>query len=161
MTNLVITFVTPDTITLTPTGTINYQIDKINSDQSVTAIIESTVIEIASNIVLSDGIYKITNISNNVAETVIIYNSIIEHLNANITDILLNGMPQSLYPNNYDFVLASLMSMLILGNNTYQIVTYSAGNLANYAQIALTFDKVSKYLDIINNTSQSTNALLD
>ena len=46
-------------------------------------------------------------------------------------------------------------------NNTYQIVTYSAGNLANYAQIALTFDKVSKYLDIINNTSQSTNALLD
>ena len=105
MTNLVITFVTPDTITLTPTGTINYQIDKINSDQSITTIIESTAIEIASNIVLSDGIYKITNISNSVAETVIIYNSIIEHLNANITDILLNGMPQSLYPNNYDFVL--------------------------------------------------------
>ena len=161
MTNLAITFVTPDTIKLTPTGTINYQIDKINSDQSFTAIIESTAIEIANNIVLSDGIYKITNISNSVAETVIIYNSIIEHLNANITDILLNGMPQGLYPNNYDFVLASLMSMLILGNNTYQIITYSVENLANYAQIALTFDKVSKYLDIINNTSQSTNALLD
>ena len=161
MTNLVISFIDPSKIRLTPTGTINYQIDKINSDQTVTNIVQSTAISIATDVILSDGIYKVTNITNSVAETVIIYNSIIEHLNANITDILLNGMPQSLYPNNYDFVLASLMSMLILGNNTYQIVTYSAGNLANYAQIALTFDKVSKYLDIINNTSQSTNALLD
>ena len=161
MTNLVISFIDPSKIRLTPTGTINYQIDKINSDQTVTNIVQSTAISIATDVILSDGIYKVTNITNSVAETVIIYNSIIEHLNANITDILLNGMPQSLYPNNYDFVLASLMSMLILGNNTYQIVTYSAGNLANYAQNALTFDKVSKYLDIINNTSQSTNALLD
>ena len=161
MTNLVISFIDPSKIRLTPTGTINYQIDKINSDQTVTNIVQSTAISIATDVILSDGIYKVTNITNSVAETVIIYNSIIEHLNANITDILLNGMPQSLYPNNYDFVLASLMSMLILGNNTYQIITYSVENLANYAQIALTFDKVSKYLDIINNTSQSTNALLD
>ena len=161
MTNLVISFIDPSKIRLTPTGTINYQIDKINSDQTVTNIVQSTAISIATDVILSDGIYKVTNVTNSVAETVIIYNSIIEHLNANITDILLNGMPQGLYPNNYDFVLASLMSMLILGNNTYQIITYSVENLANYAQIALTFDKVSKYLDIINNTSQSTNALLD
>ena len=161
MTNLVISFIDPSKIRLTPTGTINYQIDKINSDHTVTNIVQSTAISIATDVILSDGIYKVTNVTNSVAETVIIYNSIIEHLNANITDILLNGMPQGLYPNNYDFVLASLMSMLILGNNTYQIITYSVENLANYAQIALTFDKVSKYLDIINNTSQSTNALLD
>ena len=161
MTNLVISFIDPSKIRLTPTRTIDYQIDKINSDQTVTNIVESTAISIATDVILSDGIYKVTNVTNSVAETVIIYNSVIEHLNSNVADILLNGMPQSLYPNNYDFVLASLMSMLILGNNTYQIVTYSVGNLANYAQIALTFDKVSKYLDIINNTSQSTNALLD
>ena len=161
MTNLALSFSTPSIIILTPAGTLSYKIEKFNSDQTLTETVESTEITEATNVALSDGLYKVTNVTANVSETVIIYGAIIDHLNSNISDILLNGQPQSLYPNNYDFVLASLMSMIILGNTTYQIVAYSSGNLTSYAQLALTFEKVTKYLDIINNTNQSTNALLD
>lgn len=162
MTNLTITFTSPGVIHLDPTGTISYQIDVINADQTITNIVASTSISGEVDVTLAtDGIYKVSNLTDAVAETVNIFNNILSKLQENVQDILLNGQPQTLYPNNYDFVLLSLMSMLVIGNSTYQIVTYSAGNLAAYAQIAKTYDQTTKYLDIINNTAQSTNALLD
>ena len=160
MTNLVITFIGLNAVRLTPTGTISYKIELINSDQTFTEKVASTPISVATDVTLDDGIYKITNITDDVSETILVYKTIVEHLENNIKDILLNANQQTLFPNNYDLVILALISSLILGNTKYQIVAYNVSNLSDYAQIALSFDKVYKYKDKLNNTQQSTTAIL-
>lgn len=165
MTNLELTFNSPNSIKVTPTGNIPYTIEKfLNTTTSLSFKGELlyTVITGSNSIdyTLSDGLYKITNTTDSSSHTFLIYDSILNALDIKVRDVLLNKIQQTTFPNNYDFTLLSLISILIIGNNDYQNKEYNIANLSDYLQIVLAFDKSYKYMDLLNNTPQSINSLL-
>jgi hypothetical protein len=163
MTGVTITFSSNDTINIANAsgGTITFDIAKL-----LTSGIFDTPTQVTINNNINQnysfgeiGLYKISNHTSGAGVTIIIADDILTELEKDIKEILLSDDIQRILPKGYDFVNLVMLSIMFIGNNTYQNATYSSGNDTLYTNIAEAIARCTKYLDRQVNTFQSTNRI--
>jgi hypothetical protein len=107
----------------------------------------------------NDGLFMYGIVSG-AEQTVIIYQSIYNAIKQDCHDVLVNNNIKTVLPNGYDMTTLIMLSLLFIGDNTYQLVTYNDGtNHVAYCNIQLAIERCLKHIDWNNNTPQSTNNL--
>ena len=157
---LTLTFVSTDTINIANDVAAIVDATILKCDSLGAFTLESQTINVpaSSNIdvILGDGFYRVSGTA--LDKVFYIYKNILEHLKADVKEILLVPIPTGISSAGYDLTVLSLLANLILGNTTYHNVAYNAALVANgvYAGIANIFAQTIKYIESSLNSSQST-----
>jgi len=163
MTTATLTFIGSDTVRITNNGASS-------ATYSVYGILNGTFSSLLGTIIIpaseyydwvfaADNIYLISTDVDASGNTVILYPNVLDALEDDVKELLLANDILKKLPEGYDFVTLALLSILFVGNTTYQNVLYNVGNLTNYLLINDAITRCSKYMDRQHNTPQSTNRI--
>lgn len=164
ITDIAISFVNTTTVRFTNSSgsAITLTIQKFNGDGTFTNVTDELIAPANSYIdyVIADGLYNVFNNADTVhIVTFFTYGAVLAHLDTQAAAVLAIVDEVAILPFGYDFVTLALLSILFVGNATYQIADYNISNATSYNALATAINNCSNYLDNLSNTPQSTTAI--
>lgn len=161
----IVSYLTPDSFSVNPaTGTVDFVITKLNEDGTETELFNDSIPSSTPYVISSAfGVYLITNATDVTEERVVLmFGSILDYLKEKVKEILLNIDNLGIKPNLYDIVLLTLFASTIFYStleNSIQDIADKPTYVLELIDICIALNHCTKYMDLKENTPQSTNKI--